>query len=390
VSALPRTARRAGLIAPFEVMEVLAHAQRLQAAGVDVIHLEVGEPDFPTPEPIVRAATAALTGAPMFYTPALGLPALREAIAEHYDARFGVDVPAERIVVTAGSSAALLLALGLVLDVGDHALVGDPGYPCNRHFVSFVDAEPVLVPTDAATDYQVTADLLAAAWTDRTRAVIAASPSNPTGTLIPADEWRRIADLCRRRGATLVADEIYQGLVYGREPETVLSFTDDAIVVNSFSKYFQMTGWRLGWLVVPDGATREIEKLAQNLFICPPTPAQHAALAAFLPQTREILEARRHELGARRDILLGALPAAGFAVRATPEGAFYVYCDVGDVTEDSFTFARRVLDEAAVALTPGRDFGVAAPERHIRIAYTQPAARLEDAVERIRRMTAAP
>lgn len=389
MSSLERLARRAGRIAPFEVMEVLAHAQRLQAAGHDVIHLEVGEPDFPTPEPVVRAATRALAEEPMFYTPALGLPRLRETIAQSYEERFDVSIPADRIVVTAGSSAALLLALGLVLDIGDEALIGDPGYPCNRHFVSFVDGEPVLVPTDASTDYQVTAELLADAWTDRTTAVIAASPSNPTGTLIPLDEWRRISDLCRLRGATLVADEIYQGLVYGRRPETVLSLTDDVIVVNSFSKYFQMTGWRLGWLVVPDGAAREIEKLAQNLFICPPTPAQHAALAAFEPQTIDILEARRRELERRRDLLLDALPAIGFGVRAIPAGAFYVYCDVGAITGDSFAFARRVIDETAVAITPGRDFGVAAPERHIRIAYTQTLPRLEEAVTRIGRMLGA-
>jgi aspartate/methionine/tyrosine aminotransferase len=386
VSSLERLSRRAGRIAPFEVMEVLAHAQRLQAAGYDVIHLEVGEPDFPTPEPVMRAATRALAEEPMFYTPALGLPALREAIARFYDERFGVDVAPDRIVVTAGSSAALLLALGLVLDVGDEALVGDPGYPCNRHFVTFVDAEPVLVPTDAPTDYQVTGELLADAWTDRTTAVIAASPSNPTGTLISLDEWGRIAGLCRARGATLVADEIYQGLVYGRRPETILSLTDEVLVVNSFSKYFQMTGWRIGWLVVPEGAAREIEKLAQNLFICPSTPAQHAALAAFDPATIEILEARRLELERRRDLLLDALPAIGFGVRARPAGAFYLYCDVSGITDDSFAFARRVIDETAVAITPGRDFGVAAPERHVRIAYTQTLPRLEEAVTRMGRM----
>ncbi len=389
MSPLERLARRAGHIAPFEVMEVLAHAQRLQAAGHDVIHLEVGEPDFPTPEPVVRAATRALAEEPMFYTPALGLPSLREAISQFYAERFDVAIPADRIAVTAGSSAALLLALGLVLDIGDEALIGDPGYPCNRHFVSFVDGEPVLVPTDASTDYQVTAELLADAWTDRTTAVIAASPSNPTGTLIPLDEWRRIAELCRLRGATLVADEIYQGLVYGRSPETVLSLTDDVLVVNSFSKYFQMTGWRLGWLVLPDGAAREIEKLAQNLFICPSTPAQHAALAAFEPQTIDILEARRRELERRRDLLLAALPGIGFGVRAIPAGAFYVYCDVGEITDDSFAFARRVIDETAVAITPGRDFGVAAPERHLRIAYTQTLPRLEEAMTRIGRMLGA-
>ncbi len=390
MSAIDRIARRAGRIAPFEVMEVLAHAHRMQASGADVIHLEVGEPDFPTPQPIVDAAVRALNSTPMSYTPALGLPELREAISGYYADRYGVSVPVERIVVTAGSSAALLLALGLVLDVGDEALIGDPGYPCNRHFVTFVDAEPVLVPTDAQTNYQVTAELLAAAWTAKTRAVIAASPSNPTGTLIDSDEWGRIAALCHQRGATLVADEIYQGLVYGRDPHTVLSLTDDAIVVNSFSKYFQMTGWRLGWLVVPGGAEREIEKLAQNLFICPSTPAQYAALSAFAPQTIEILESRRAELERRRDVLLAALPDIGFGVRARPDGAFYIYCDVGEITDDSFALARRILEQTAVAMTPGRDFGFAAPDQHMRIAYTQPVPRLEEAVERIRRMLATP
>jgi aspartate/methionine/tyrosine aminotransferase len=388
VSSLDRLARRVGRIAPFEVMEVLAQAQRMQAAGADVIHLEVGEPDFPTPEPVVQAATRALESEPMFYTPSLGLPALREAIAQFYADRYGLEIAIDRIVVTAGSSAALLLALGMILDVGDHALIGDPGYPCNRHFVTFVDAEPVLVPTDATTDYQVTADLLAAAWTPQTRAVIAASPSNPTGTLIAPDEWARIAALCRERHATLVADEIYQGLVYGRDPSTVLALTDEVIVVNSFSKYFQMTGWRLGWLVVPDGATREIEKLSQNLFICPSTVAQHAALAAFTPETIAILEERRSELQHRRDVLLAALPEIGFGIPARPDGAFYIYADVSDLTDDSFAFAREVLDQTAVALTPGRDFGFAAPDRHMRIAYTQPIRRLQEAVERIGGMLA--
>ncbi len=364
-------------------MEVLARAHELAAEGADVIHLEVGEPDFPTPGPIVDAAHAALRDRPMFYTPATGLPQLRQAIAEHYRTRFGVDVAPDRIVVTTGSSAALLLALGITIDPGDEVLIGDPGYPCNRHFVAFLDGVPVLVPTDADSRYQVSAPVLAPAWTSRTRAVIAASPSNPTGTLIEQAEWVDLAEQCRTNGATLIADEIYQGLVYGREPETVLSVADDVFIVNSFSKYFQMTGWRLGWLVVPEQYVREVEKVAQNLFICPPTPAQHAACAAFLPETIAILEERRQELEARRDTLVDALPGVGFAVRSRPDGAFYIYSDVSDVTDDSFAFARRILDEAHVAITPGRDFGVAAPERHMRIAYTQTQPRLREAVERI-------
>ncbi|HRC07281.1 MAG TPA: pyridoxal phosphate-dependent aminotransferase [Miltoncostaeales bacterium] len=383
MSTPARIARRAAAIAPFEVMEVLRRAGELEAAGHDVIHMEVGEPDFPTPQPIVRAAQTALGETAMTYTPALGIPALRAAIAAHYGERFGIDIDAARIVVTNGSSAALLLALGLVLDAGDEVLMGDPTYPCNRHFVTFVDGVATLVPTDANTGYQVTADLLSGAWTERTRAVITASPSNPTGTSIATDELGRIAALCGAHGASFIADEIYQGLTYGHEPHTALAVTDSAYVVNSFSKYFQMTGWRLGWLVAPPGVTRDIEKLAQNLYICPPTLSQHAALAAFAPETIAILEERRRELQARRDALLTALPSIGFEVRVVPDGAFYIYCDVSGITDDSFAFAGRVLEQAHVAITPGRDFGVAAPKRHVRIAYTQPIPRLLEAVERI-------
>lgn len=376
-------------IAPFEVMEVLRRAQELEADGHDVIHLEVGEPDFPTPDPIVRAAADALATVSMTYTPALGIGELRDRIAHHYATRFGVTVDPHRVVVTAGSSAGLLMALGLLLDTDDEVLIGDPGYPCNRHFVTFVGGRPRLVPTDASTGYQVTADLLERAWTPRTRAVITASPSNPTGTSIPDSQLAEIAALTERRGATLVADEIYQGLSYGHDPRTVLRHTDAAIVVNSFSKYFQMTGWRIGWLVLPDHAVREVEKLAQNLYICPPTVAQHAALAAFADDTIAILEERRRELADRRDALLEALPTIGFSVKAVPDGAFYVYCDVSSVTDDSFTFAERILEEAHVAITPGRDFGTAAPERHVRIAYSQPIPRLREAIARIERVVSA-
>lgn len=370
-------------IAAFEVMEVLDEARRLEAAGHDVIHLEVGEPDFPTPGPIVAAARRALSDQPMGYTSALGLPALREAIAGHYAERFGLAVAPERVVVTSGSSAALLMVLAAVADPGETVLLGDPGYPCNRHFARFLGSRARLVPTDAARGFQLTADRLEAAWTPQVRAVVAASPSNPTGTLIARDEWVRMAEVCRARGATLVADEIYGLLVYDREPETVLSVADDAVVVNSFSKYFQMTGWRIGWAVVPPAMVRDVEKLAQNLYICPPTLAQHAALAAFLPETTAILEERRRELQRRRDVLLSGLPQVGFAVPARPEGAFYVYCDTSALGPDSFALARSILRESHVALTPGRDFGTADPDRHIRIAYTQDVPRLREALGRL-------
>ena len=379
----PDLAARMAQIAPFEVMEVLDAARRLEAAGRDVIHLEVGEPDFPTPEPVIRAAQAALATTPMFYTSAVGMPELREAISAWYAKSFGVTVPMERIVVTAGSSAALLMALGALIDPGERVLMSDPGYPCNRNFVRFLDAEPVLVPSGPDHGYQLTADLAAQAWGPGVRAAIAASPSNPTGTCLSAPEWSALAGVCRERGGVLIADEIYQGLVYDGPAETVLAVADDVWVVNSFSKYFQMTGWRVGWLVVPDGYTRDIEKVAQNLYISAPTPAQHAALAALSDEGIAVVEQRRAELGARRDALLEELPKIGFAVRARPAGAFYIYCDVSAFTDDSFAFSEWLLEETGVALTPGRDFGHAAPRQHVRIAYTQPVARLREAVERI-------
>jgi len=379
----PDLAQRMARIAPFEVMEVLEAARRLEASGRDVIHLEVGEPDFPTPPPVIAAAQRALATRPMFYTSAVGMPELREAISRWYQISFGVTVAMERIVVTAGSSAALLMALGALVDPGERVLMADPGYPCNRNFVRFLDAEPVLVPSGPADAYQLTAPLARSAWGPGVRAAIAASPSNPTGTCLEASEWAALASVCRARDGVLIADEIYQGLVYDGPAETVLAVADDVWVVNSFSKYFQMTGWRLGWLVVPEGCTREIEKVAQNLYISAPTPAQHAALAALSPEGLEVLEQRRVELGARRDVLLEELPKIGFAIRARPQGAFYIYCDVSAFTDDSFAFADWLLERTGVALTPGRDFGDAAPERHLRIAYTQPVDRLREAVARI-------
>ena len=280
----PDLAQRMARIAPFEVMEVLEAARRLEASGRDVIHLEVGEPDFPTPPPVIAAAQRALATRPMFYTSAVGMPELREAISRWYQISFGVTVAMERIVVTAGSSAALLMALGALVDPGERVLMADPGYPCNRNFVRFLDAEPVLVPSGPADAYQLTAPLARSAWGPGGTRPIAASPSNPTGTCLEASEWAALASVCRARDGVLIADEIYQGLVYDGPAETVLAVADDVWVVNSFSKYFQMTGWRLGWLVVPEGCTREIEKVAQNLYISAPTPAQHAALAALSPR----------------------------------------------------------------------------------------------------------
>jgi aspartate/methionine/tyrosine aminotransferase len=319
----------------------------------------------------------------VFYTPASGLPGLRRAIAGFYRTRYGVEVPPGRVVVTTGASGALMLACAALVDPGDEVLIADPGYPCNRHFVRIMEGVPRPVRVDAADDYQLTPALLEREWTGRACAALVASPSNPTGTLAAAERLSAMAEFARERGGTLIVDEIYHGLVYEGEYTTALSFADDAFVINSFSKYFGMTGWRLGWLVAPERYAAEIEKLAQNIYLAPPTPAQHAALAAFEPETIAILEARRAEFRARRDYLVPALREIGFDIPVTPQGAFYVYAGCGRLTRDSYGFARDLLEEAGVAITPGVDFGANAPERHVRFAYTNSIERLKEGVARI-------
>ena len=377
-------ASRMAHIDPFEVMEIQTLARECEARGMDVIHMEIGEPDFRTPQPIVEAAKRALDTKPMFYTSALGLMELREAISRHYRSRYGADVAASRIVVTAGSSAALLLAFGVLLDEGDEVLQADPSYPCNRHFARTLGGVPRLVPVGPESRYQMNAEVARRHWSARTKVALVASPANPTGTMVTPDEGRGLAALAREKGATLVMDEIYHGLVYnGEKPWSAVACGDDVFVINSFSKYFQMTGWRLGWLVAPPGYVREVEKLAQNLFISPSTVAQHAALACFAPETLAIVEERRGELDARRKFLIPALQEIGFGVPVIPDGAFYIYADSSKLAPDSFALAREILTKAGVAVTPGKDFGRNEPERHIRIAYTQPIPRLQEAVRRI-------
>jgi aspartate/methionine/tyrosine aminotransferase len=379
-----RLASRMAHIAPFEVMEIQTAARELERQGRDVIHMEIGEPDFTTPQPIVDAAIRALNEKPMFYTSALGIQPLREAISAFYQSKYGVTIDSSRIVVTAGSSAALLLTMAVLLNAGDEVLMADPGYPCNRHFVRAMEGVPKTIPVGANSAYQLTHEHVNANWGARTAATLIASPSNPTGTLVSPEELRRIHAATQSRGGTLIVDEIYQGLTYGVAPSTALSIEDDLFVINSFSKYFQMTGWRLGWLVVPPQYVREIEKLAQNLFISASTPAQHAALAAFNAETLYILESRRAEFQARRDFLIPGLRELGFAVPVVPQGAFYVYADSSALASDSFVLVRKILQDANVALTPGKDFGIAAPDRHIRFAYTNKIERLAEALARIK------
>jgi aspartate/methionine/tyrosine aminotransferase len=378
-----KIARRAAEIEPFHVMELLARARELEAQGRSIIHMEIGEPDFPTPEPIVRAGIRALEQGGSYYTPALGLPQLREAIAGYYRSRYGVEVPASRIIVTTGSSAALMLACAALIDPGDEVLLADPGYPANRHFVRVMEGVPRAVPVTAADDFQLAPSHLERGWNARTAAAIVASPSNPTGTLVSTERLSAMAEFARERGGALLVDEIYHGLVYEGDYTTALAFSENVFVINSFSKYFQMTGWRLGWLIAPAGYVRELDKLAQNLYLAPPTPAQHAALAAFEPETLAILEERAREFKARRDYLVPELRRLGFEIPVMPQGAFYIYAGCGKLMQDSYKFARDLLEQAGVAITPGVDFGANAPERHVRFAYTNSVERLKEGVARI-------
>ncbi len=379
-------AARMADIEAFHVMDVQNRAHALEAAGRHVVHMEIGQPDFGAPPGVAQAAIDAIRERRLGYTASIGIPELRQAISDYYRERLGVTVPSTRIVVTAGASGAFLLTLGALVDPGDEVLMPDPCYPCNRHFVRMFEGRPRAIPVDEKQHYQLADADIRSCWSQATRGVLLASPSNPTGTMIPRDELRAMIASVRRMRGFLVVDEIYQGLVYDGEASTVLELADDVFVVNSFSKYFNMTGWRLGWIVAPETHVREIEKLAQNAFICPSAPAQYAALAAFQPETLAVLEERRQEFRRRRDYMVPALRDLGFRIPVMPQGAFYIYAGCESFSTDSTRFALRVLEEAGVAITPGLDFGSNHPERHVRFAYTRSLEDLEEGVERIARM----
>ncbi len=404
-----RIAGRLARIAPFKVMELMGRAQALEARGVDVVHMEVGEPDFPSAAPILEAGQAAIAAGQTGYTGSLGLPALRVAIAEYYARHHRVTVDPERILVTAGASGALMLLAALLLEPGDEMLLADPGYPCNRHIPLFAGGEPRLVPTGPETEYQLDAALADRAWTAETRGLMVASPSNPTGSVLSRSQWRGLLDLIGMRQGWMLVDEIYQGLTYPAElielpadarhgavaadrVGTVLSLLEDAeapvFVLNSFSKYFGMTGWRIGWMVVPPSTVPLLEKLAQNYYIAPSTVGQHAALAALGDPAMAIHEARRRAFCARRNLLVQGLRDQGLAVPRVPEGAFYVYADLSGRAADSLAFCEQLLDRHGVAATPGTDFGVHRAREHVRFAYTADLPRIELALDRIGRALA--
>ena len=384
-STTPRTlSRLAEHTPPFHVMALLERAQALQAAGRDVIHLEVGEPDFPCAEPIMAAAREALDAGATRYTPAAGLPALREAIARDYRQRLGAPVQAGQVVVTPGASGALQLLMGALLNPGDEVLLCDPGYPCNSQFVTMFGGVPKPLSLPAEQHFRLSLERLSSAWAARTRVAMVASPDNPTGNRMGTQQLAAMARWCDEQGGVLVVDEIYQGLCYDAPADTVLRHDSPALVINSFSKYFGMTGWRLGWLVAPAEWVPAIERLAQNWFLAPGTVAQHAALAAFSAESLAIAEQRRQWLERRRALLVEALPAMGLPVAGGGQGAFYLYLDVSAHTDDSFGFCRDLLEETGVAITPGLDFGRHhQPERYARLAYTCDEDRLRDALQRM-------
>ncbi len=377
-----RTARRAAEIEPFEVMDVLSRAQALERAGRRVVHMEIGEPDFTAPAPVVEAGIRAMRDGRTVYTATLGVRSLREAIAAHYQSRFAARVDAERIAITAGASGGLLTLAALYVDAGDEILIPDPGYPGYRHFVRAFEGVAKILPVSGQTGFQPTLELVRAAWGPRTKGLLLGSPSNPTGTVISKQVLQEIAQFIAERDGVLIVDEIYQGLVYGMEPWTASGLPGEVVLVNSFSKYFCMTGWRLGWVVLPQRAVREFEKLAQHLFISAPSAAQHAAVAAFSGESISILEQRRSEFARRRDFLVPALRSAGLSIPAEPHGAFYVFADCGG---DARRFARELLEKEAVAATPGLDFGRNGTDRFVRFAYTRSMEDLEEAARRIAR-----
>ncbi len=396
-TAMVALAKRMQSIEPFHVMALLGRAKQLEQQGRSIIHLEVGEPDFTTPQPIIDAGIKAISKGEIHYTSSVGLPELRESIARYYATRFKASVSASQVIVTPGASGALLLIIGALIDTTDAVMLADPGYPCNRNFVSFADGQVQSIAVDESTNYQLTAELIDKHWQTNTRVVMLASPSNPAGTLIPRQEMEKIIDLVQQKNALVIVDEIYQGLVYGIEASTVLNISSavdsNVVVINSFSKYFQMTGWRLGWCVLPHNLVKACDYLAQNLFLAASTTAQYAALAAFLPQTLELLEQRRVIFQQRRDYLLPQLQKLGFDILQIPQGAFYIYCDCSKLLAkpgiqkkqlaNSMALAHDMLETAGVAVTPGIDFGRNKADHYLRFAYTRDIKQLEEAVVRM-------
>lgn len=372
-------------ISAFYVMELLRRAKELEQQGRDVIHMEIGEPDFETPAAVLAAGDAFMRGKEVKYTAAAGLPELRRSIADYYQSQYAVDLDPGRVFITPGASGAFLLAFGISLNPGEQILMADPCYPCNDNFVQLFDGKTQFVDVGPDTEYQLTAELILRNWQPGNKGVLIASPSNPTGTVIAKTALGEAIRQTQLLGGCFYSDEIYHGLVYGEPASSALQFSDDVFVINSFSKFFGMTGWRVGWLVVPEDFIEPVEKLAQNIFISTPTHSQYAALASFSSENMVELNRRRDEFARRRDFLYENLLRLGFKIACKPEGAFYIYADCSAFTDDSFEFARRLLEQEAVAVTPGKDFGRYRANQHIRFAYTASIDRMAAALQRLER-----
>ncbi len=379
----PKVSGRLQGVNAFHVMSLMAEAKQLDALGHQVIHMEMGEPDFSTPQPIIEAGIESLRSGITHYTPTLGLPALREAIANFYQKAYRVTVDSEQIVITPGSATALQLVLNLMVSDGDAVVIPDPAYPSTHNLVRLLGGTVLQVAVNEDSSWQLTVELLEEHWNDAINAVLLASPSNPTGTILEDAQLQKIADFCETKGVFLLVDEIYHGLVYGQAPKTAVSLNDNTFVINSFSKFYGMTGWRVGWIVSPKAYLEDLSKLAQHTFLAAPTPGQYGALAAFDSDTQKILIARRDEFKARRDYLYGALADLGFKMRVKPQGAFYIYADCSEFCEDSYKFACNILRDKHVAFTPGVDFGVAGAKQHVRFAYTTNLENLKIGVQRL-------
>lgn len=374
---------RRGRIDPFIVMQVMEAARRREAAGADIVHMEVGQPGTPAPRRALEAATAALSAGPLGYTVALGLPALRERISRHYAERHGIDVAPERIAVTTGASGGFLLAFLALFDAGDRVALADPGYPAYRNMLAALDLVPVRLPAGPATRFQPSPGMLAnAGRMGRLSGLIVGHPCNPAGTALERDALVDLIEECQRIGARFVCDEIYHGIDYGPRPVSALEISSDVVVINSFSKYFSMTGWRVGWIVAPEPVIEVVERLAQNFTICPPHVSQVAALAAF--EATEELEANVDVYRANRALLLEELPRAGFGAIAPPDGAFYLWADVSELCDDSVAFCARMLAEAGVAATPGTDFDPDRGGAFVRFSFAGTTERMAEGARRLR------
>lgn len=376
--------KTASQIAPFRVMKILGQAKALEAQGRDIIHMEIGEPDFPSLPCVHKAAIHSAEKGITHYTPTLGLPELREKLAQFYQSFYDAKIPDGRIVITPGSSSALQLVLTAILNPNNSVLLPDPTYPCNRQFVELLQCNIHSVPVDANSQYQLNLALLEQHFHKDIKVVMVASPANPTGALIEQDELLKMVQFLAKRDCYLIVDEIYQGLVYDRPAESILAhqnLPENVIVINSFSKFFGMTGWRLGWTIAPQHLIDVLDRLGQNLYLSAPTPSQYGALSVLETEALAELETRRQTFQNRRDRLISAMQNAGFTLKNLPAGAFYIYWDVSEYTQDSEQFCANLLEQTGVAITPGTDFGKTSGNTHVRLAYTND--RIEEAVERI-------